>query len=147
MEPLSKSVLVSRAVITYPLVIPILLVLFVYLEGWEWKVFLITFVITYFLWSPGIAFAKYYEDYMVIFQPFIFKKKIISYDQIEHIENVTKGKFYPNVSPFDLYVYVHDNRSPIGIPMPSSKQDKRKFKKLVESKGIRATWGSFGYDS
>lgn len=31
--------------------------------------------------------------------------------------------------------------------MPSSKLNKRKFKKLIESKGIRANWGIFEYDS
>lgn len=84
---------------------------------------------------------------MVVFQPFIFRKRIISYEQIEHIEEVTVGKFFPNASPFDLYVYVKDKKQPIGIPMPSSKLNERKFKKLIESKGIRANWGIFGYDS
>lgn len=147
MGSLSKSVLVTKAVKIYPLVIPMLLVFFVYQEGWDWKAFFITFVITYLLWAPGIVFAQYYEDFMVVFQPFIFKKRIISYEQIEHIKEVTVGQFFPNASPFDLYVYVKDKKQPIGIPMPSSKLNKRKFKKLIESKGIRANWGIFGYDS
>lgn len=127
----------------FPLIIPVACVSAVLYEGFDWKALLIAFVLIYPLWCSGVQFVKFCEDCIIIFRPFILSKKIILYEQIEYVKDVTYGRTTAVLTPYDLYIYIKGKKQPVGVPMPSSSQNKEKLKKMIVSKGIKANWGIY----
>lgn len=145
MSPSNKSIPLLKVVLLYPLIMPIVAVVSLLFQGWDCLAFLITFALTYPLWCFGICCVKFYEEYLIVVQPFcMFRTRMIKYDQIEYVKETTYGKYTVNLSPWDLYVYVKGKKEPIGIPMPWSSQKQKKMKNLIESKGIPVEWGMYG---
>lgn len=148
MNPSKKDTILT-VVSLYPLIIPILVLLFTLVEEGDWIVFLIAFVISYPLWCFGVCCVRFYDDCFVVFRPLCFFKltTTIFYDKMEFIKEVTYGKYFATFSPWDLYVYVKGEKRPIGIPMPSSLKKQEELKKLIKSKGIQVEWGIYEGDS
>ena len=121
--------------------------LLMYSEGdWtNWFWIICPFVAFYPFLCFGIQFVRFYEDYMAIIRPFnlLHVKTVITYNKIERISDVIQGRSTVILSPYDLHVYVKDKKRPIGIPMPSPRQKREQFMKLIETKGIRVEWGIY----
>jgi hypothetical protein len=119
-----------------------------YSEGvWtNWFWIICPFVAFYPFLCFGVQFVRFYEDSMVIIRPFnlLHIKTVITYNKIERISDVIQGRSTVILSPYDLHVYVKDKKRPIGIPMPSPRQNREQFMKLIETKGICAEWGIYG---
>ena len=144
MKSFENSRPIVKATTMFPLIAPASLILYLLLyDGWDWIAFLISFALTYPLWCFGVQSVEFFEDCIIVFRPFIFCKKIILYEQIDHIKEVTYGRTTPVLVPYDVYVYIKGGKKPTGIPMPSSSQKKEKLKKLIETKGIETEWGIF----
>ena len=139
----NKCAPLIKTISWYPLIIPMMGVCVMIYNGFDWKAFLIVFILTYPLWCSGVQSVKFFKDCIIVFRPFIFCKKIISYDQIDHIKEVTYGRTTPVLVPYDVYVYIKGEKQPTGIPMPSSSQKQKKLKQLIASKDIQAEWGIF----
>lgn len=86
---------------------------------------------------------KFFEDCIIVFRPFIFCKKIILYEQVDHIKEVTYGRTTAVLVPYDVYIYIKGKKQPTGIPMPSSSQEQERLRQLIASKDIQAEWGIF----
>jgi hypothetical protein len=84
-----------------------------------------------------------FEDYMVIIRPFnlLHIKTVITYNKIYRISDALQRSTF--LSCYDLHVYVKDKKRPIGIPMPSPRQKREQFMKLIETKGICVEWGIY----
>ena len=66
---------------------------------------------------------------------------VITYNKIERISDALQRSTF--ISCYDLHVYVKDKKRPIGIPMPSPRQKREQFMKLIETKGICVEWGIY----
>lgn len=144
MNSLKSNTPLLKVFLLYPLIMPVIAIVSLFLQGWNWIAFLIIFALTYPLWCFGICYVKYYEEYMIVVQPFcLFRTRIIRYDQIEYIKEATYGKHTVKLSPWDLFIYVKDKKEPIGIPMPKSKRKQQILKSIVEFKGISIKWGLY----
>lgn len=142
--PLSdKCASIVKTISWYPLIIPMVCVCVMLYNGFDWKAFLIVFVLSYPLWCSGVQSVKFFEDCIIVFRPFIFCKKIILYEQIDYIKEATHGRTTPVLVPYDVYIYIKGKKHPMGIPMPSSSQKQKKLKQLISSKGVQAEWGIF----
>lgn len=106
---------------------------------------LLPFVILFPWCCTSLQKVKLYQDSMVIIRPLLLfrAKKTIPYDRIKKTEGLS-GKFIVSELPFDMFVYVNGRKRPFGIPMPLARQEKKKFKDLIESKGITVDWGWYG---
>ena len=134
---------IVKSISVWTLIFPAFLIVYYLYDGFDWIAFLVSSLICYPLWCFGIQSVKFYEDYIIVFRPFIFSKKIITYDQIDHIKDVLYGRTTPVFVPYDVYIYIKGKKQPMGIPMPSSTENKEKIKKIVEQKGIQAEWGIY----
>ncbi len=86
-----------------------------------------------------------YDDCIVIIRPlwpFPFKT-IIPYDQVEHIRDLDLGKSFVTYDAMDLFLYIKGKKRPITIPMPSSKEQRARFKEVIATNGISAEWGIY----
>ena len=145
MNPSNRTFPLLKVVLLYPLIMPIVAICSLLFHGWDSLAFLIAFALTYPLWCFGICYVKFYEEYLIVIQPFcLFRTIMIKYDQIEYVKETTYGKHTVNLSPWDLYVYVKGKKKPIGIPMPKSSRKQETLKNLIESKGIPVEWGIYG---
>ncbi len=127
----------------YSLIAPAVCICAVLHNGFDWIAFSITFALTYPLWCFGVQSVNFFEDRIVIFRPFIFSRKILPYKQIDHIKEVTYGRTTAVLIPYDVYLYIKEEKRPMGIPMPSSSKKQEKLRQLIASKGIKAEWGIF----
>ena len=127
----------------YSLICPVACVCAMLYDGFDWKTFLITFALTYPLWCFGVQSVKFFEDCIIVFRPFIFCKKIILYEQVDHIKEVTYGRTTAVLVPYDVYIYIKGKKQPTGISMPSSSQEQERLRQLIASKDIQAEWGIF----
>lgn len=139
---------ISKTASWYFLILPFvssILLLYSGVDWTNWIVIISQFVIFYPLLCFGVQIVWFYEDNMTIIRPFnLFRiKKKITYNQIDHIKEVNLGRTTLVLSPYDLLVYVKDKKQPVGIPMPSPRQNREQFKKLIESNGIQAEWGIY----
>jgi hypothetical protein len=134
----------SWYILTFPVISSALLLC----SGCDWKwwaVIASQFLLFYPLICSVFQFVCFYENCMVVIRPLhLFRmKKVISYNQIDHIKDALLGRTTVVMSPYDLLVYIQDKRKPIGIPMPSSSKKQEIFKNLIESKGVCAEWGIY----
>lgn len=139
--------IISKSSSWYMLSIPFVTsMLLSYSEGdWtNWFWIISPFVVFYPFLCFGVQFVRFYEDYMVITHPFniLHIKTVITYNKIERISDALQRSTF--LSCYDLHVYVKDKKRPIGIPMPSPRQNREQFMKLIETKGICAEWGIYG---
>ena len=134
---------IVKAVSVWTLIFPIFLIAYCLYDGFDWIAFIISSLICYPLWCFGVQSVKFYEDCIIVFRPFIFSKKTITYDQIDHIKDVLHGRTTPVFVPYDVYIYINGKKQPTGIPMPWSSQNKEILKNLIETKGIKAEWGIY----
>ena len=139
--------IISKSSSWYMLSIPFVTsMLLSYSEGdWtNWFWIISPFVVFYPFLCFGVQFVRFYEDYMVITHPFniLHIKTVITYNKIERISDALQRSTF--LSCYDLHVYVMYKKRPIGIPMPSPRQNREQFMKLIETKGICAEWGIYG---
>lgn len=106
---------------------------------------LVPFVILFPWCCVSLQKVKLYQNSMVIIRPLLlfWAKKTIPYDRIKNIEGLS-GKFIMSELPFEMFVYVNGRKLPFGIPMPMTKQKKKKFKDFIVSKEIPVKWGWYG---
>lgn len=142
-KPLLRTA--SWYVLSFPIISSTLLL---YSGGdWKWWIVIVSqFILFYPLICFVFQFVFFYEDCMVIIRPLnpFRMKRIITYNQIDHIKDVFQGRTTAVMSPYDLLVYIHGKRQPVGIPMPSSSKKQESLKILIDSKGVRAEWGIYG---
>lgn len=141
--------IISKSSSWYGLFIPFVTsMLLSYSEGdWtNWFGIICSFVAFYPFLCFSVQFVRFYEDYMVIIRPFnlLHVKTVITYNKIERISDVIQGRSTVILSPYDLHVYVKDKKRPIGILMPSPRQNREQLMNLIETKGICAEWGIYG---
>ena len=134
---------IVKAVSVWTLIFPIFLIAYCLYDGFDWIAFIISSLICYPLWCFGVQSVKFYEDCIIVFRPFIFSKKTITYDQIDHIKDVLHGRTTPVFVPYDVYIYINGKKQPTGISMPSSSQEQERLRQLIASKDIQAEWGIF----
>jgi hypothetical protein len=139
--------IISKSSSWYMLSLPFVTsMLLSYSEGdWtNWFWIISPFVAFYPFLCFGVQFVWFYEDSMVIIHPFnlLHIKTVITYYKIERISDALHRSTF--LSCYDLHVYVKDKKRPIGIPMPSPRQNREQFMKLIETKGICAEWGIYG---
>jgi len=146
---LNKRKPLLRIASWYVLFLPIISSTLLLYSGvdWKWWVVIVSqFILFYPLICFVFQFVFFYEDCMVIIRPLnpFRMKRIITYNQIDHIKDVFQGRTTAVMSPYDLLVYIHGKKQPVGIPMPSSSKKQESLKTLIESKGVRAEWGIYG---
>ena len=141
-EPLLR--IASWYILTFP-VISSTLLLYCGSDWKWWAVIVSQFILFFPLACFVFQFVCFYEDCMVVIRPLnlFHMKRVILYNQIDHIEDVFHGRTTAVMSPYDLLVYIQNKRKPIGIPMPSSSKKQEILKKLIESKGVCAEWGIY----
>ena len=147
MNKVNSDIIISKSSSWYLLFLPLVTsMLLLYSDGnWtNWFLIISPFVASYPFLCFGVQFVRFYEDSMVIIHPFnlLHIKTVITYNKIERISDALQRSTF--LSCYDLHVYVKDKKRPIGIPMPSPRQKREQFMKLIETKGIRVEWGIYG---
>ena len=147
MNKVNSDIIISKSSSWYLLFLPLVTsMLLLYSDGnWtNWFLIISPFVDSYTFLCFGVQFVRFYEDSMVIIHPFnlLHIKTVITYNKIERISDALQRSTF--LSCYDLHVYVKDKKRPIGIPMPSPRQKREQFMKLIETKGIRVEWGIYG---
>ena len=100
----------------------------------------ITFAVLFVIWYPFLCYTfvsvKFYEDSIVVLRPlsFIHFKRTYLYTQIDYLRILSK---YVSREPFDLLVYLKNEKKPKALPLPFSIKKEKKLEALMESKKIR----------
>ena len=115
----NKRVSIVKTVSWVPLITPVACFCVSFYNGFDWVAFTFAFVLTYPLWCFGVQSVRFCDDCVIVFRPFMFSKKIILYEQIDNMKEVTYGRTTAVLVPFDVYMYVKGKKQPMGIPMPS----------------------------
>ena len=112
-------------------------------KGFDWQAFLITFALTYPLWCFGVQSVKFFEDCIIVFRPFIFCKKIILYEQVDHIKEVTYGRTTAVLVPYDVYILYQREKTANGNSHAIIFTGTRKVKTIDCIKGHTSGMGHF----
>lgn len=141
MKTTNKGKLILTTASWYSLLIALLSCAAVsfYAKKFNWILFITLFAILYPLLCYTFVFVKFYEDRIVVIRPlsFIHHRKIYLYTQIDYLRVLNK---YFSREPFDLLVYLRNQKKTIALPLPFSIKKEKKLESLMQSKGIKITW-------